>query len=314
MSQIVADHAGLARAPVAARPRRVARRRSRLTKMAPYLFLAPFLILFVAFLIVPLGYALNLSLWKETMVGGLRFAGVDNYVRAFTDEKFWSGVLLLLRYGAIQIPAMLGGALLLALVLDSGMVWARNAFRLGLFLPYAVPTVLAALLWGYLYGPNFGPLAQLADHLGVARPDLLGRDLMLFSLANISVWEHMGYFMIIYYAALQAIPDEFEEAAVVSGARAWQYVLYVKLPLMRGTILVTCIFAIIGTLQFFAEPYLIRNLSPTVINAHYTPNIYAHSLAFTNQEYNYSAAISFVLGGIVAVISYLFMLATGQKK
>lgn len=303
---------GIASAGRAAqRPR--PRRRSRLARLAPYFFLAPFLVMFVVFLVVPLGYALNLSLWKETLVGGLRFAGTDNYVRAFGDEKFWSGILLLLRYGAFQLPTMLGCALLLALILDSGTIWARNFFRLGLFLPYAVPTVLAALLWGYLYGPNFGPIAQLADALGVARPDLLGRDMMLFSLANISIWEHLGYFMVMYYAALQAIPDEFEEAAVVSGARAWQYVLYVKLPMIRGTIVVTCIFAIIGTLQLFAEPYLIRGLSPAVLNASYTPNIYAYNLAFTNQEYNYSAAISFVLGGVVAIISYLFMLVTGRS-
>ena len=291
----------------------VRRRRVNLSRFAPYLFLAPFLILFVLFLIVPLGYALNLSLWRQTMVGGVRFIGADNYVKALGDPKFWDGVFLLVRYGLLQIPVMLSGALLLALILDSGTIWARNFFRLGLFLPYAVPTVIAALIWGYLYGPNFGPLAQMAAYLGLPPPDLLGRQLLLGALANISIWEHMGYFMIIYYAALQAIPDEFEEAAAVSGARAWQYVIYVKLPLIRGTILVTAIFAIIGTLQLFAEPYLIQNLAPGVINSNYTPNIYAYNLAFVNQEYNYSAAISFVLGGVVAVISYFFMLATGQR-
>src|SRR6218665_2775233 len=144
----------------------VARRRGSATpKLAPYLFLAPFLILFVMFLIVPLGYALNLSLWRQTMVGGLRFIGADNYTKAMADPKFWDGILLLLRYGLIQIPVMLGGALLLALILDSGTIWAKSLFRLGLFLPYAVPTVIAALIWGYLYGPNFGPLTQIAQYL-----------------------------------------------------------------------------------------------------------------------------------------------------
>lgn len=297
----------------AAKP--VARRRgSPVPRLAPYLFLAPFLILFVVFLIVPLGYALNLSLWRQTMVGGLRFIGGENYVKAFADPKFWDGVLLLLRYGIIQIPVMLGGALLLALILDSGTIWAKSLFRLGLFMPYAVPTVIAALIWGYLYGPNFGPVTQIFEALGLPPPDLLGHQLMLPSLANISIWEHMGYFMIIYYAALQAIPDEMEEAAVVGGAKAWQYVIYIKLPLIRGTILVTATFAIIGTLQLFVEPYLLRNLAPGIVNSNYTPNIYAFNLAFVNIEYNYSAAISFVLGGVVAVISYLFMLVTGRRQ
>jgi multiple sugar transport system permease protein len=297
-----------------ARSRQAVRQRGTpVPRLAPYLFLAPFLILFVVFLIVPLGYAFNLSLWRQTMVGGLRFIGGDNYLKAFADPKLWDGILLLLRYGLIQIPVMLGGALLLALVLDSGTIWARSAFRLALFLPYAVPTVIAALIWGYLYGPNFGPLTQIFQYLGLPAPNLLGQHLLLPSLANIAIWEHMGYFMIIYYAALQAIPEEMEEAAVVGGARAWQYVIYIKLPLIRGTILVTAIFAIIGTLQLFVEPYLIQNLAPGVINSNYTPNIYAFNLAFVNIDYSYSAAISFVLGGVVAVISYLFMLVTSRR-
>ena len=300
-------------ASVAHKP--VARRRGSATpKLAPYLFLAPFLILFILFLIVPLFYALNLSLWRQTMVGGLRFIGAGNYLKAIADPKFWDGILLLLRYGLIQIPVMLGGALLLALILDSGTIWAKSLFRLGLFLPYAVPTVIAALIWGYLYGPNFGPLTQIANYLGLPAPNLLGQQLLLPALANIAIWEHMGYFMIIYYAALQAIPEEMEEAAVVGGAKAWQYVIYVKLPLIRGTVLVTAVFAIIGTLQLFVEPYLIQNLAPGVINSNYTPNIYAFNLAFVNIDYSYSAAISFLLGAVVAVISYLFMLITGRRR
>lgn len=283
-------------------------------RLAPYLFIAPFMILFTIFLVVPLFYALQLSVFKETLVGGLRFVGFANYEKAFADPKFWEGVLLLFRYGFFQLPVMLGCALLLALILDSGMLWARAFFRLGLFLPYAVPTVIAALIWGYLYGPLFGPVAQIADFLGVPRPDLLGREVMLFSIANISIWEHMGYFMIIYYAALQAIPTDFEEAAVVSGARAWQYVIYVKLPLIRGTILVTIIFATIGALQLFSEPYLIDGIAPSVINDNYTPNMYAYSLAFVNQDYNYSAAISFLLGGVVAVISYVFQTFAARQE
>jgi multiple sugar transport system permease protein len=298
---------------VAGAPAQGRRRRSIWPRLAPYLFMAPFFALFVVFLVVPLGYALQLSLFKETMIGGLRFVWFDNYAKAFADQKFWEGIVMLFRYGLMQIPVMLGGALLMALILDSGVIWARNFIRLGLFMPYAVPTVIAALIWGYLYGPAFGPLTQLANYFGLPPPDLLSRDNLLASIANISVWEHMGYFMIIYFAALQSIPDELEEAAAVAGAQAWQYVIYVKLPLIRGTIAVTAIFAIIGTLQLFSEPYLVRNMAPSLINANYTPNIYAYNLAFTNQEYNYSAAISFMLGGVVAVISYLFMLATSRQ-
>ena len=277
-------------------------------KIAPYVFLLPFLLLFAGFLIAPLVYAFQMSLFKETLVGGARFVGLDNYVRAIHDKNFWEGVLLLFRFGFMQIPVMLGLALVFALILDSGTVFARNFFRVAFFIPYAVPAVIATLLWGYLYGPAFGPFTQLSEALGLGKIDFLGIDTLLPSIANIAVWEYMGYNMIIYYAALQAIPRDLEEASAIDGATALQHSLRIKLPLIVPTIIVTVIFSIIGTLQLFTEPYLIRNLVPSLINSHYTPNYYAYTLAFTNQQYNYSAAISFVLGGVVAVVSYAFML------
>ena len=120
--------------------------------------------------------------------------------------------------------------------------------------------------------------------------------------------------MIIYYAALQAIPGELEEAAVMDGASALKHAIYVKLPLILPTILVTIVFSIIGTLQLFAEPYLMINLARNVINSAFTPNLYAYTLAFTGQQYNYSAAISFLLGGVTAVLAYAFMLLTSRRK
>ena len=121
-------------------------------------------------------------------------------------------MVTLLKFGAMQIPVMLILALLFALILDSGTVYAKSFFRVSFFIPYAVPTVIAALMWGFLYGPAYGPFTQLADALGWPRPYFFGHSTIIPSLANIAVWEYMGYNMIIYYAALQAIPSELEEA------------------------------------------------------------------------------------------------------
>jgi multiple sugar transport system permease protein len=124
----------------------------------------------------------------------------------------------------------------------------------------------------------------------------------------------MGYNMIIYFAALQAIPQDLEEASVVDGAGAFAHAIYVKLPLIVPTIMVTIIFSIIGTLQLFAEPYLLYNLARSIISSYFTPNFYAYTLAFVAQQYNYSAAISFLLGAVTAVISYVFMLLTSRRS
>jgi len=120
-------------------------------KLAPFLFLAPFVLLFAAFLIAPMLYALNLAVYKTTVVAGTKFVGADNFVRALGDPKFWQGVVVLLKFAVIQIPGMVAIALLIALILDSGTVYAKSFFRISLFLPYAVPAVIATLIWGYLY-------------------------------------------------------------------------------------------------------------------------------------------------------------------
>jgi len=288
------------------------RRRFRVS-IVPYLFVAPFLLLFAAFLVAPLVYALYTSVFRDTLVGGRQFVGFANYLRVAVDSNFWGGVSNLLFFGVTQVPIMLGLALTLGIVLDRGALHAKGLFRLGFFIPYAVPSVVAALVWGYIYGPAFGPFSQLARGLGLPPPDFLSNRTMLFSLANIVTWEFTGYNMVIYYAALKAIPPDLREAAVTDGAGAWQYALYVQLPMLWPAILLTIIFSINGTLQLFNEPYLMRSIAPSVINTHYTPNIYAYFLSAANQQYNYAAAVSFVLGLLIAVIAGAFTLATRRE-
>lgn len=282
-------------------------------RIAPYIFLLPFMLIFAAFLIAPLVVAFDMSLWKKTLAAGTKFVWFENYGKAFVDPKFWSGVITLLKFGAMQIPVMIILALAFALILDSGVVFLKSFFRVAFFIPYAVPTVIATLLWGYLYGPAYGPLAQLTTYLGWPKPNFFTPDTILPSIANIAVWEYMGYNMIIYFAALQAIPHDLEEASVVDGANGLAHALYVKLPLIFPTIIVTIVFSIIGTLQLFSEPYLMINLARSVINSSFTPNLYAYTTAFTGQQYNYSAAISFLLGGVTAIISYIFMLFANRR-
>src|SRR4051794_1500418 len=192
------------------------RRKARLSHgLAGFLFTAPFMVLFLAFFIAPLIYAAYLSLYREQLVGGNAFVGLDNYKDGLSDHAFTSGVGRVALYMVVQVPIMLGLALVFALILDSAKVWFAKLFRVGFFVPYAVPTVIAALMWGFLYGKDFGPFADIADKLGTNPPNFLGENLMLWSIANVSTWTYTGYNMIILYAALRAIPQELYEAASV---------------------------------------------------------------------------------------------------
>ena len=283
-------------------------------KIAPYLFVAPFLLLFIAFIVAPLAYALYMSLFRDTLVGGRQFAGAAAYIKVAGDAKFWGGVWNLVLFGIVQVPIMLGLALLFAIVLDRGHVYGKSIFRLGFFLPYAVPSVIATIIWGYLYGPTFGPFTQLAKAWDLPPPDFLSPGAMIFSLANIVTWEYVGYNMVIYYAALKAIPSDLAEASRIDGASPWQFARLIQLPLLWPAILVTIIFSINGTLQLFNEPFLMRALARNTVNSSYTPNLYAYSLATSNQQYGYAAAVSFVLGIVIAGASYIFTLITNRRR
>ncbi len=312
--QLEADRSTLAVSTMKQKRVLLRRYRWRQRVVLPYLFLAPFLLLFLLFFILPLGYALGISFYADRLVGGTVFVGSQNYLQAFQDSSFWEGVRRMLLFMVVQVPVMLCLALIFALILDSGVAKLRTLFRLGFFLPYAIPSVVSALLWGYLYSPSFGPFAQIASSLHLPAPGFLTDSGMLASIGNIVTWQWTGYNMIILYAALQAIPPELYEAALVDGATGWKVARYIKIPLIAPALVLTCVFSIIGSLQLFNEPSIMKTLAPDVIGDHYTPNLYAYNLAFNDQQYNYSAAISFTLGAIVFVCSYIFMLVTNRRR
>ncbi|MEV5436504.1 sugar ABC transporter permease [Streptomyces sp. NPDC052682] len=278
------------------------------------LLVTPFGLLFAAFLVAPLAYAFWLSLRTSTLVGGDHFSWFTNYQQTFTDPHFLAGVRRVAVFGLVQIPVMLGLALLGALIIDEVTSKLAKVFRMTLFMPYAVPAVIGALMWGFLYSPTFGPVNAISHALGTGPVNLLGHGLMLTSLGNIVTWQWTGYNMIVLYAALQGLPREVYEAAKLDGAGQLQTALRIKIPMISSAIVLTLMFTIIGTLQFFTEPRVLEPTASSVITPDYTPNLYAYNLAFQYSEFNYSAAISFSLGAVVFLGSYLFLFATRKRS
>lgn len=282
-------------------------------KITPYLFLSPFLIGYIAFMVYPLIYSFNLSLYREQLIGGVTFVWLANYVKVFKDSFFWEGIRNVLVFGAMQIPVMLGLALIFALLLDSGIVRRGTIFRLGYFLPFAVPSVVAALMWGYFYGQSFGPIAQIATALKLKPPVFLTPRGIIPAMANISTWLFAGYNMLIIYAALKAIPPELYEAARVDGANDWQIAWNIRIPLVWPAIVLTIIFSINGTLQLFNEPNVLTVVAPTVVNLHFTPNVYLYNLAFRSAQFNYSAAMAFTLALVSGTLALLVLFITRRR-
>lgn len=275
------------------------------------IFIGPFLLLYVLFYVVPIGYAIYQSFLTVERDGTFGpavtvFGGLTQYIAVFQASDFWMSVLRVLLFGVVQVPIMLGLALLFALLLDSPLVRGKKFFRLAFFAPYAVPGVIAAIMWGFLYSPSLSPFSAITQNV-----PFLGADLVLWSIANIVTWVYVGYNMLIIYSALLAIPTEIYEAAKIDGASNWAVAWQIKIPLVTPALILTAVFSIIGTLQLLAEPQTLRSFS-TAINSTFTPNLAVYTTASV-PNYSLAAAFSVVLALATFVLSFVFLKVT-QKR
>ncbi|MBZ4487727.1 sugar ABC transporter permease [Microbacterium sp. cx-55] len=289
------------------------RRRLRIDERG-WLFVAPFAIVFALVFLAPLAYSLYLSLFREQIVGGNAFVGFENYLTAFSDPKLWDGFLRVLLFLLIQVPIMLVLALAAALAIDSGRLLGSGFSRIVIFLPYAVPAVVAVLMWGYIYGDRFGLAGNINDFLGGEYLKPFLPEWMMLSIGNIVTWQFIGYNMLIFYSSLKTIPGDLYEAASLDGAGAWRTIVSIKLPALRGSIVIATIFSIIGSFQLFNEPNILKPLAPNTITTFFTPNMYAYNLSFAGQQYNYAATVAIIMGLITAIVAYVVQLRGSRQE
>jgi multiple sugar transport system permease protein len=277
-------------------------------------FVGPFMIVFLFVLVAPVFYAIYLSLFRDQLIGGNSFVGLANYGQALTDPKFWDSLGRVGLFLVVQVPIMLGLALIAALALDSARLRWTPLYRLSIFLPYAVPAVVASLMWGFMYGAQFGLVGNLDSFFGIHLPDPFSGSLILTSIGNIVTWEFVGYNMLIFYSALRVVPEDLYEAAELDGAGAFRIIRSIKLPALRPALVIATIFSIIGSSQLFNEPNILKPLAPNVISSYFTPNMYAYNLSFSGQEYNYSATIAIIMGVVTMIVAYAVQLSGSRKE
>jgi multiple sugar transport system permease protein len=287
------------------------RRRTVQHRGAILVFLGPFVALFTLFYLAPIAYSVYQSLLKVKRVGTFGapqqvFGGLVQYRQVLASDDFWSSVVRVLVFFAISIPVQLGLALVFALLLDSTVPRGRRFFRLVFFAPYAVPGVIAALVWAFLYVPALSPFPAVAENV-----NLLGSGLVIFSLANVVNWVYTGYNMLIIYAALQAIPSDLTEAARMDGAGQVRIAWSVKIPIVAPALILTGVFSIIGTLQLFNEPTVFRLFS-NAVSSNYTPNMVVYATSNV-PNYSLAAAYSVVLALTTCVLSFAFLKVTQRR-
>lgn len=213
------------------------RTRERHEARTGWIFMLPFVTGFILVFLLPIGASIYSSFFQEVSDGGglyggselvKEFVGLENYYNTVTSSSFWMGILRVILYTLVQVPVMILLGLALALVLDSLLVRYVAIYRLGYFLPFAIPGIVAAIIWLYIYTPEISPLIAILNWLGLD-VDLMSKNLIFFSMANMTTWTYTGYNMLIFLAALQAIPTELEEAARLDGATGFQVVTKVKI-------------------------------------------------------------------------------------
>ncbi|WP_017237498.1 carbohydrate ABC transporter permease [Streptomyces sp. SS] len=281
-----------------------------------FLFGGPFVLLFLAMYVAPIVYATVSSLFVVRRSGlGLapptrEFDPFHNFGAAFADEDFLAGLGRVGLFAVVQVPVMLGLALGLALLIDAKSARGKGFFRLGAFLPYAIPGVSAALVWSFMYSAESSPVNHLLEPLGIRIP-FFDEGIALWSVANIVTWSWTGYNMIIIYSALQTIPSEVLEAARVDGASALRTAWSIKIPAVRSSLVLTAVFSLIGSAQLYNEPAVLQPISSGAISSAFTPIMSAQA-AVSAGNYPYAAAQSVILALSVGVLSFVFFKLTNR--
>ena len=264
-------------------------------------FMAPFAILFAFVFLLPIIWAVYSSFFRQVSQGGglygggelvNEFVGFQNFQYVITSGKFWTGVGHVLLYTVIQVPIMIIAALALAMVIDSFVVKHVTGFRLGYFLPYAIPGVVASIIWVYLYNGQISPIVKGLESIGIHV-------------------DFTGYNMLIFLAALQAIPHDLYEAARIDGANGFQVAMKIKLPNVRGAALLAMLLSIVGTIQLFNEPQIMSTADPGISKA-YTPMMMAMNTSqgtLTPSGDGPASAIAIVMALIAGLLAVVYTLA-----
>ncbi len=287
--------------------------RFRWNKLAPYLFISPFFIIFAIFGLFPILYSGYISLHEWTGIQPPRFIGMQNYFSLLRDSEFQialrnTAVLLLL-----SVPATVGGGLLLAVVLNNKLVRFRGFFRTVFYLPLVVSLVVASQVFNLMLGNPFGLLNELLARLGLERVNFLNEpSLTLLVLTLLIIWKYIGNDLVIMLAGLQSIPPELSEAAMVDGANGRQIFWYITLPLMRPIILFDVVISTIAAFNLFAEPYTLFGVTGGVNQSGLVAGLLLYRTSFQFFKFGYGSAMAYIIGIIIFVLS-LIQLRVGTR-
>jgi multiple sugar transport system permease protein len=277
-------------------------------KLAGYGFLAPYFVLFFAFLVVPLFYGFGLSFFQWEMLSSVppKFAGFANYREALFDEKppyFWRALGATFRFVVMAVPLTVGFALLVALGINSVRGRRQGLYRAMYFVPTIISISVVGILWRWFFNNEFGLFNAYLEPFGIKAPWITDEDWAMKSIVFMTLWWTIGGPMVVLLAGLQDIPVHYYEAAAIDGANRRQQFRHVTLPLLRPVLLFVSVMSIIGAFQVFGQTFMVTRGGPEATTRVLVQYIY--EVAFTNYRMGYGAAMSWLLFIAIAIFSII---------
>jgi multiple sugar transport system permease protein len=276
---------------------------------AAWLFLAPALVVIGVFFFVPVVAALALSvtdydLYAIASPANAQFVGLANYAQLIRTPLFWTALRNTFYFAAVGAPLSLLVALVAALLVNAKLVRFKGFFRAAYFAPFVTTLVAVAIVWKYLYQPQYGLINAALAKLGIGPIDWLGDPHWAMpAIILLAVWRNFGYNMLIFIAGLQRIPMQLYEAAELDGAGAWARFRHITLPLLAPTFVFVGVITAIGYFQLFSEPYVMTGGGP--LKSTLSMVLYMYEEGFRWWRLGSAAAIAFVLFAVILACTLL---------
>lgn len=273
-------------------------------QIAPYLFLLPNLLIFGIFVILPSVFGFVISFTKWDVLTSPAFVGLGNYIRIFNDSRFWDTFLRTLVYVLMSVPLTFLLSMVLALILNTGMK-ARGLFRAIFYLPAMLSFIIIGISWQWLLGDNFGVVNYILHSVGLQPVRWLTTSttaMMMVVLAT--VWARSGYYMVMFLAGLQGIPETYYEAADIDGANKWQQFKEITLPLLKPTSLVVLVLNTIEVFKMYGLVHSMTTGGPGRSTTFIVQEIY--STAFSRGNMGYAATMSMILFMTLCVLTIIY--------
>ena len=286
------------------RPNPNRRKRKKGDLLSALLFLSPTLVVFGAFILFPVVFSFYLSFQKWNMFGGSStYVGLDNYISLFKNPDFWLVLKNTLIYTLATVPLNMIFSLLIAYALNKKII-GKKFLRTALFAPVVISPVAAAVIWRWLYDPNFGLINYFLGFFGIGSINWLNDpSAAMFALIIMGVWKTFGINMILFSAGLQAIPENYYEAALIDGAGPWARFWHVTIPLLAPTLFFIMVMSMIGSFQVFDLVYVLTSGGP--LGATKVLVFYIYEYAFKYFQMGYASAASYVLFAILFIFTML---------